>query len=175
MTSIALTAERGTGKTTLAIAAAERLGARHISVSGWLTAHLEACGIASTSDALRAAGEEAASDPARLVEQSLRYSGWRPGESVVFDAIRHKDVLVALRAIVAPNPVFHVAVVLGENARVARLVRRGDVAAVEFGRGHSTEIEIPALVRAADFVLDGGLTVDELILRIAEETGHALR
>lgn len=175
VTSIALTAARGAGKTTLAIAAAERLGARYISVSGWLAAQLEARGTAVTPDALRAVGEEAARDPALLVERCLRYAGWRPGESVVFDAIRHVSVLVALRAALAPESVFHVALVLSADARGARLVGRGDVASVESGRGHSTESEVPSLVRAADLVLDSGPTVQDLVLRIAEATGHALR
>lgn len=163
MTSWALTAERGAGKSTLAAEAARVLGARHVSVSGWLRATLVAAGEADGPDELRAVGARAAADPGRLVQDALSHAGWSPGEAVLFDAVRHVEVLTALRTAVAPDAVVHVALALPNSARLRRLTGRGDAHAALGGAEHSTEAQVSALIHAADHVLDAQRSVTELV------------
>lgn len=174
MTVVALSAERGAGKTTLAAPAAAALGAVHARVSGWLAHGLVEQGLDPTPEALRAAGEQAAADPSGLVRQVLAHHGWRSGTPLVFDAVRHREVLIALREQAAPQPVLHVALVLDPAQLACRLAGRGDAAGVAGGAGHSTELQVPALVGGADLVLDAALPVGELVRRL--KTGvQALR
>lgn len=174
MTVVALSAERGVGKTTLAAPAAAALGAVHARVSGWLAHRLTEQGIDPTPEALRAAGEQAAADPPRLVQQVLAHYGWRSGTPLVFDAVRHSEVLIALREQAAPQPVLLVALVLDPAQLASRLTGRGDAADVAGGAGHSTERQVPALVDGADLTLDAALPVGELVRRL-EASVQALR
>jgi dephospho-CoA kinase len=161
--SVALTAERGTGKTTLGAAAAVALDAAHVRVSSWLAHRLAEVGHTPTAGALREAGELAAADPRALVADVLAHHDWRPGRAFVFDAVRHEEVLTALREHVAPQPVLHVALVLHPRSLANRLADRGDADEVSAGAGHSTEAQVPSLVAAADLVLDATLGVDVLV------------
>lgn len=170
MTVLALSAERGAGKTTLAAAAAASLGAVHASVSGWLAYRLAEKGLAPTPDALRAAGARAAADPDVLVRQVLAHYRWRPGTFLVFDAVRHHHVLTALREQVKPQPLLHVALLLGEPRLVCRRAGRGDAVEVAAGTGHSTERHVPELVAEADLALDASLPVAELVRRLIQAT-----
>jgi len=173
VTVVALSAERGAGKSTVAAALAAG-GARHASVSRWLVARLSNAGEEATADSLRRAGAEAALDPDGLVRGVLDAAGWRPGQPAVFDAIRHARVLAALRAAVAPQRVLHVALTLGADERNRRLAERGDSDAVAAGSRHSTEVDVPWLIAVADIRLDAALPVEELFARIAE-AAQALR
>lgn len=163
---VALSAERGTGKTTLAVAAAAALKATHARVSNWLAHQLAEQGCEPTADALRQAGALAAADPRTLVAAVLAYNGWRPGRAVIFDAVRHTEVLAALRGHVAPQPVLHVALTLDPGRLAGRLVGRGDAADVRASTGHSTEAQVPSLVTAADLTLDAALSVNDLVDRL---------
>lgn len=163
---VALSAERGAGKTTLAAAIAADLSAVHARVSGWLASRIEEQGRVPTADALREAGEHAAANPASLVEEVLAFYRWQPGRGLIFDAVRHSGVLDALRKYVAPQPVLHVALTLDREAIEGRLARRGDTAQVEAGRSHSTEAQVPSLIAAGDVVLDAASKVDVLVDRV---------
>lgn len=171
---IALTAHRGAGKTTLADAIVERVGARHLRVSDWLADQLGVAGQPVTPDALREVGELAAMDPEALVERSLAWSGWAGGEPLIFDSVRHTGVLAALRARPAPTRVLHVGLTVPELERKMRLDARGDAEQVLAGALHSTEADVPALLLHADLVLDTSLPTSMLLERLLPLLGQDL-
>lgn len=168
MTSVALSAERGTGKSTLASVATRALGLRYVSVSGWLAHVLQQRGVTAGPDELRAAGEAAALDPARLVADCLRHACWAPGEPVLFDAVRHVEVLAALRETLARGRVLHVGLTLPPSERLARLSGRGDAPTAVSGVRHSTERQVPDLLLLADALLDASHPVATLVQDLTE-------
>lgn len=174
MTLIALTAERGAGKTTFATAVARTLGARHMSVSRWLRDVLIEQGLEPSPGRLRSAGEQAARAPDVLVEDVLAHFGWTPGELAVFDAVRHYEVLRALRQRVRPERVLLVALAVTPEEVDRRLSARGDAADVAAGQDHSTERQVPSLMSSADLILDGATPLP-LLIRTLDGVIQSLR
>ena len=159
---VALSAAQGTGKTELARALASELHGIHASVSSYLSMVLTEDGLEPTPHLLREHGQALARDPVELVRRVLSHYGWRRDVSLVFDSIRHHDVLVALRDAVSPLPVLHVALEIPETERQARLIVRNREPFDPKLSSHSTEVQVPMLLRTADLVLDGTQGIDQL-------------
>lgn len=115
---------------------------------------------------MRLAGERAAADPDFLVGAVLSYAGWTPADPLVFDAVRHHDMLEALREAVEPTPVLHVALTLSDRERRRRLTARGDLVDVLLGDRHSTEEQVSDLIDSAHLRLDGPHPVKLLLAEI---------
>lgn len=163
---LALSAAQGTGKTALASQLAGLLGGTHASVSGYLTSRLLRDGRLPSPELLRLEGAVVAEDPAALVRECLAHCGWTRGTSLVFDSIRHRDVLVALRREVAPQEVIHVGLRVPETVRLTRLRSRGREPLASQHEAHSTEIQVPTLVTTADAILDATAPVDQMVSEV---------
>lgn len=166
---VALTAAQGTGKTELARALADQIVGLHASVSAYLRVELAREGANPSPNLLRERGQALANDPADLVDRVLRHYGWERDTPLIFDAIRHREVLVALRGAVRPLAVLHVGLVVPEPIREARLearIREPHDARLTM---HSTEEQVPNLVQAADLVLDGTQQVGQLASGVLAE------
>ena len=159
---IALSAAQGTGKTALADELAIRLGGAHASVSEYLMSRLGEGGQTPTPALLRQLGESLAEDPSALVQECLAHCGWIRGTSLVFDSIRHTEVLDALRVEVDPQVVTHVGLEVPPGIRLSRLRARGREPVDQMHEAHSTERQVPALVAGSDLLLDGTAPVDQL-------------
>lgn len=172
---VALSAAQGTGKTELATALAPRLDGPHVSVSAYITSVLQLEGHDPSPQLLRERGEQLANDPADLVSRVLNYCDWTSGSGLVFDSIRHQEVLAALTACVAPQPVLHVALVVSEEERAARLRARNREPYDPGLTNHSTEVQVPELVSAADLVLDGTGPIDQMVSTVLETLAELRR
>lgn len=172
---VALSAAQGTGKTELASALANHLDVPHASVSAYITSVLQTEGIAPSPQLLRERGEQLALDPADLVGAVLGYANWASGNGLVFDSIRHQEVLTALAVWVAPQPVLHVALVVSEDEREARLRARNREPYDPRLANHSTEIQVPELVSAADLLLDGTGSIDQMASSVLEALSELRR
>ena len=165
---IALSAAQGTGKTELARGLATRLGGVHAAVSAYLSAALAAAGLEPTPQLLREHGEILANDPANLVHCVLNHYRWSGDAPLVFDSIRHEQVLDALRDAVQPTPVLHVALVVPEHERQVRLLVRNREPLDPSLATHSTEVQVPTLVQTADLILDATSPVDQMVSEVVE-------
>lgn len=167
---VALSGAKGTGKTELAAKLAVRLGCPHASVSSYISATLIATGAEEPCpQLLRQSGELLARNPDAMVRLVLAHYNWIPETALVFDAVRHSEVLSALRREVAPQSVLHVGLRIPEHVRESRLRSRNRE---PFDAGldrHSTEAQVPALVSASDLILDGTQTQDQLVSDICRE------
>lgn len=168
-TVIALSAAQGTGKSELAAAMADRLKCPHASVSSYIAHRLVAEGLEATPSALRSRGEEFAAQPNELVVRVLGHFGWRRGDGLVFDSVRHAHVLDILREQVAPQEVLHVGLSVPEDVRRTRLLERRREPIDPSNDHHSTEIEVSGLVADAQLQLDGTAEVAELISAVLDE------
>jgi len=172
---VALSAAQGTGKTELATALATRLDGPHASVSAYITSVLQLEGHDPSPQLLRERGEQLAHDPTDLVSRVLSNCDWTSGSGLVFDSIRHQEVLAALAAWVAPQPVLHVALLVSEEERVARLRARNREPYDPGLTNHSTEVQVPELVSAADLVLDGTGSIDQMVSTVLETLAELRR
>lgn len=160
---VALSAAQGTGKTQLAVALARQAGCRHASVSAVISASLLLEGSDPSPQLLRERGEHLARHPGELVRLVLAQYEWTPGAPLIFDSIRHAEVLTALRDEVAPQPVLHVGLRVPEDIREGRLRSRNREPFDPSLGEHSTEVQVPALALAADVILDGTRSVDQMV------------
>lgn len=160
---VALSAAQGTGKTELGVELARELGCRHASVSALLSTSLLLEGREPSPQLLRERGEQLARHPGELIRLVLAQYEWAPGAPLIFDSIRHAEVLTALRDEVAPQPVLHVGLRVPEGVREARLRSRNREPFDPSLREHSTEVQVPALALTADVILDGTRSVDQMV------------
>ena len=172
---VALSAAQGTGKTELATALGTRLDGPHASVSAYITSLLQLEGHDPSPHLLRERGEQLARDPIDLVGRVLRSCNWTSGSGLVFDSVRHQEVLAALAARVAPQPVLHVALVVPEEERVTRLRARNREPYDPGLANHSTEVQVPELVSAADLVLDGTGPTNQMVSTVLETLAELRR
>lgn len=151
------------GKTTWANRLAERLHLRTASFGDYLRKQL------STSDrnVLRKAGAQLVSrDPAAFARSVLDDAGWRPGESIIVDGIRHVSVVEALREIARPGGVVIFFADVNSSERLNRVRQRGDKSQLAQLDADSTEEDLPRLRELADIVVDSDVSLDEAIARI---------
>jgi len=168
LTSIAVAGPRGAGKSAVARELAAETGAFHAKVSSWLRDVLATEGRPATADNLRALGEKVANDPAVLVDQVLEHVGWTLGAPVIFDAIRHVEVLEALRRRLSPHPLLFVFMELEQEQRRERLEARGDATDVLASEHHSTESQIDVLRELADVRLSTGAPLPLLTAQLRQ-------
>jgi hypothetical protein len=159
---VALSAAQGTGKTQLSVELARQLDCPHASVSAAISACLLLEGYEPSPRLLRERGAQWARYPSELVRVVLAQHKWMPGAPLVFDSIRHAEVLTALRDKVAPQPVLHVGLRVPEDVREARFRERNREPFDPSLGEHSTEVQVPELVMSADIVVDGTSDVGQM-------------
>lgn len=160
MTGLAFTGAPGVGKSTLCAALSANYGVAHVSVSSWLRDELTARRQDVTPSSLQQLGAQMATNPTQLVQRVLHHHAVRPGEHYVFDAVRHRQVLEALRR--RMGFVTHVGLYLDRATQLTRLTERdGNTTATERA-AHSTEEQLEGLMTSSDVVLLTGWPVDDL-------------
>jgi dephospho-CoA kinase len=125
---------------------------------------------------LQAIGEELVSaNPGKFCQSALTFSGWRGGQSLVIDGVRHVIVLEELRKLVAPLPLSFIFVTAAKAVREERLRARalpGEAPTLRALDEHSTErdvlLRLPAM---ADVKLDGTEPVEKQISKVREQLG----
>lgn len=166
------------GKTTLASAVAERLGARSASFGRFVRATAEARGMAEEREKLQALGES-------LIEEHgwegfcravLDAAGWRPGMPLVIDGIRHVTAFETVRGIVGPVEAKLVFVDVDQTVRKARAKdRTTETADLAVADAHSTEKDVHGpLFKMADLVVDGTGEVSSLAEEVCRVFGPAI-
>ena len=104
-------------------------------------------------------------DCAGFCSSVLRSADWRQGFPLVINGIRHAEVIRVLRSLVSPSRFILLYVHTPEQALEHRRGARAASNRLDWERieRHSTEVEVPTVVReAADLVLDGSRPADEL-------------
>jgi dephospho-CoA kinase len=155
-----------TGKTTFARALAFRIEVGCVGFGDEVRAMAEARELPNTRDVLQRIGEEQVRDhPREFCEAVLKRGGYVPGGGIVLEGLRHVQVLVLLRRLLAPDIVIHVHISSPDELRAQRMSGRGRAGdANSIADTHSTEVQLfRELPEAADVTIDGSCDVAEMV------------
>jgi dephospho-CoA kinase len=157
------------GKSTLARAVAVRLKARRLGFGDYVRSIAELRGLdASDRAVLQSLGQDlVAEDPAAFVHGILSFADYVPGESIVFDGVRHRCVWEEIERVArrANNPSVLVFLGIPEELRRRRLVARafgGETPGAFDGQPSETDLEAH-LREIAELILDARLEVPVLV------------
>src|SRR5687768_4023455 len=153
---IALTGRRGAGKTEIGRAVATKLGWRFASFGDYIRSVARTRGRPESDVVLQdLGGTFVERDPQGLVAAVLDTAGWKPGEPVVVDGIRHERIFRLLQQRTAPLAVMLVNVQVPDDARLERLRQRGEPTDREVDE-HSTEQDVQTVLPGlAAFTVSG--------------------
>ena len=168
---IALAGPIGSGKSTLSFSIAAALGLHRASFGDYVRSVARQKGSTEDRETLQFLGFELMKKGWRpFCEAVLSQAGWKKGEGVVVDGIRHSGVIEVLRQITAPSKFILIFVSIGERERQIRLVQKGirdeeDRVKIE---SHPTEVQVKSLESMADHILDGTKLPRELVNQVIE-------
>lgn len=148
------------GKSTLAKALASSTGWTAASFGAYIRYVATQRGLGTNRATLQAIGSELVqAGEESFVTDVFRSVGWQPGQPAILEGVRHLSVLNAVRRVVAPLPVYHVHVAVGEAERSARVASRGEGdRGIQLADVHETERDArpgAALEDAADYIAYG--------------------
>lgn len=155
----------GSGKSSLGTEVAKKLSWPYASFGGYVRSIAESRRLGDDRSDLQKLGEELlAADPLQFCLSVLAQCSWKKGDSLVFEGIRHRQVLPLIRQLTNPAKLVLVFVATASEVRIRRLLERGEYSSTDFLRfeQHSTEAEAPLLEGAADLVVDGSRKNSEL-------------
>ncbi|MFO7772633.1 MAG: AAA family ATPase [Dehalococcoidia bacterium] len=168
---IALAGPIGSGKSTLSFAIAEELGLPRASFGDYVRSVARQRGLTENRETLQLVGFELMRNGWRpFCEAVLSQTGWKKGEGVVVDGIRHSGVIETLHQMTAPSKFILVFVSIAERERQIRLVQKGIRDEEERTKieSHPTEVQVKLLESKADLILDGTRPPSELVEQIME-------
>jgi dephospho-CoA kinase len=161
--ALGLAGRIGSGKTSLASELARRLECPRASFGDYVRSVAEDRGLdAGDREVLQTVGDELIAQSWESFCRGVLDDAAYAGGSVVVDGVRHHDAAATLRPLVAPVRLLVVAVASPDDERLLRLAGRG-LTDDEITRAdaHPNEGEVLDVVAAADFVVDGRLSVAE--------------
>jgi dephospho-CoA kinase len=168
---LAFAGKIGSGKTTVTKALAAVLRCQRVSFGDYVRDVVSQRGLAQTRETLQLVGTE-------LLERDLRgfcrevlvSCGWKSGEMLMIDGLRHAETIEPIRQIVKPADLKIVFLALDDQIRRERLVLRdnGDEAAITRAEDHSSERQVGFLAERADLVIQGSQPVSEIVGQITK-------
>jgi dephospho-CoA kinase len=156
----------GSGKSSVSEAVAEVLGWRCTGFGGFLRAYIARIGGDPTSrEALQELGQQRVdSDPEAFCRDVLESGGFRPGDDLVIDGVRHVDIFCILRQQAVPSSSRLIFLQASDAACIARVRTRSDHADLGRATGHRVEAQLrDALPEQADAVIDADCAFDEVV------------
>ena len=156
----------GSGKTELSKGLAARLGWRRAAFGEYVRSVARERGLLDERETLQALGESLLhSDAEGFCRAVLASAGWKQGDPLVLDGVRHAEVLELIRGIVTPVALTFIYLAVPEDVRVGRLAVRptDDAGRLSKLEQHSTEVQVKSFGHMADLILDGKSTVENLV------------
>lgn len=158
------------GKSTLSIEIAKALGWQRVSFGNYVRTVAQSQGLGGSREVLQAVGASLINQGIeQFCEAVLSQVNWEPGTPLIVDSIRHAEVALTLRRLVAPLELLLVFVTVDELTREARLIERGLTRCEQWQllEAHSTETQVQAVLPAmADLTVNSGRKIEELIQEI---------
>lgn len=157
------------GKSTLAREVANALDWKRASFGDYVRIVANSQGLEPSREVLQDLGESLAKAPEEFCRAMLAHFGWQSGEPLVIDGVRHREVVEALRRIVAPLELRLIFVDISEEQRRERLARKGDVDAHRMPQieKHSTEKQVGAVLHdIADLRVSTGSGLGDVVREI---------
>ena len=170
---VALAGPIGSGKTTLSRALAKEFDCKRASFGD----HFRQLAVESGQNPgnrrlLQRLGEKYVGlSPDRLCRELLRKADWQPGdESLIVDGVRHIEILIALRQVVAPMRLFLVYVRRDQMRAASASTRVGSRSLALFD-AHSTETQNDALRSSADVIVSGDSDINAAVSSVLHSLG----
>ena len=163
---LAFAGKIGSGKSTLSEEVANALQWKRASFGDYVRTVAKSQGLETSREVLQELGASLAKKPEEFCRAMLAHYGWQSGEPLVIDGVRHKEILDALRLIVAPLEVRVVYLDIDEEKRHQRLMQEeeGDPKKLAQVESHSTEQQVGDLLpKIADLKVSGDRPVEELV------------
>lgn len=163
--AIGISGRIGSGKTSLAVALAERLNCPRASFGDYVRSVATDRGLdASQREALQQVGDDLIAAGWEAFCAAVLSSAGYSGGSVVVDGIRHANAAQTMRKLVAPTPWQLVAVDSDDATRRSRLVARGlDEATTINADAHHNEGEVRAVMASADIIVSSASALADAV------------
>ena len=169
---LAFAGRMGSGKTTLTTALAEALGCRRASFGDYVRHVVKARGIEQTRENLQKIGTQLLEeDRLAFCNSVLLHSGWKPGDTLVLDGLRHAETFAWIRQLVCPLLLKIVYLEIDDDIRLKRLEARGEGEgrSLDLAEAHSSEQQVTSILAGqADLTIDSGKPTQECVRRIVE-------
>jgi dephospho-CoA kinase len=169
---IAFAGKIGSGKTTITKCLADALGWPRASFGDYVRKAVRERGLGETREVLQSVGTELlrASPPA-FCNSVLQSSGWKLGNSLLIDGLRHAETIEIIQGLTQVVPLSIVFVRISEDLRLRRLEEREgwDANYRAVVEAHSSEAQVTsALAGAADFVVDNDGPIRAAVSEVAK-------
>jgi len=166
---IAFAGQIGSGKSTISIALAEALGLSRASFGDHVRSVAKQRGLTQDRKMLQIIGSELIKNGwGPFCKAVLSQAGWKRGDSIIVDGIRHIEAIETLRQMTAPLKFVQIFISIEEEDRKSRLMSKGimDKKGKSIIESHSTEAQVYSLHNEANLVLDGTQPISELVRQI---------
>jgi|GEM_PF-206931 len=166
---LAFSGKIASGKSTLSAEVAKVLDWKRASFGDYVRIVAKSQGLEPSREVLQDLGESLAKTPEEFCKAMLAHFGWQSGEPVVIDGVRHREVVEALRRIVAPLELRLVFVDVADEQRRERFIRKGDVTPEKMPEieKHSTEKQVSTVLPdIADLTVSAGEGLDDVVREI---------
>ena len=175
-TALAFSGGIASGKTAVSSAVAAELAWPRMAFGDYVEQVAGELNLAQTRDVLQELGAALIDEQGweDFCRSALARTEWQPGESIVIDGVRHREVVETLRKLVAPSRLLLVLITTPMDVRRQRLVSRGEEGSdLTRAEAHSTEVQVvdrlPAL---ADFKVDGSRPAEQVTLDVLSWLGR---
>ena len=174
--AVAIAGRMGSGKTTLALAISTAFGWPRASFGDYVRSEVMKRGLSLSRNNLQVIGTELLeADVPLFCSRVLAGSGWRPGQGLVIDGLRHSETIDPICKLIYPLPLKIVLIEVDDLIRKARLAQKGESGeiAVREADAHSSEKQVATTFeRLADLIVDGSQTPGSIFKEVAEWIGE---
>lgn len=167
---VAFAGTSGSGTSVLAARIASILNWPYASFGAYIREEAARRGLKCTRQEQQDIGLELLRDPEAFCRGVIDKSNWRPGQNLIVDGLRHKEIFDALRVSLSPTEVTEIYVNADASLREARLRERGEVhfqGILEIDAHPVEQQVVTALPQLATLTLDAhlpqALQVDKLV------------
>lgn len=167
-TILAFSGGIGSGKSTLSIAVAQKLGWKRASFGDYVRHIAMQLGIEGSREKLQEIGASLVENPDDFCLSILKQISWQSGQHVVVDGIRHLKIIDSLNRVTQSN-IYLIFVDVEDNIREGRHKKRDGVenTNIEQIESHSTELEVKNILAArADLIVDGTRSITDIVHEI---------
>ena len=165
--AVAFAGKLGSGKTTVTRSLAGTLGWPRAGFGDYVREAVRRQGLEQNRENLQRIGSQLLdSGPETFCTSVLRSCGWKAGQNLIIDGLRHVETIEIIRKVVYPAALKIVFISVPESTRLERLLQRGerDVTSAE---RHSSEQQVASAVYAcADLVVEGNKPVESIVAEL---------
>lgn len=164
--AIVICGQMGSGKSTIAAFLASKLSKQVVSFGNYIRRLAQESGQPTTRDALQNLGQAQYQSlgATGLLHGVLHLAGVEEDQTVVFDGVRHTEVLAAIRRSAERTVAIYLEVSAEERYRRRRCQSSHDLSPEEFQsvEHHEVEAETRMLAELCDYVIDASRTLPDI-------------